>query len=827
MDDRLFFMGRIIDPATGKPTDQELSYDPANLTTHGIITGMTGSGKTALGIVTLEEAALHGIPAIVIDPKGDMTNLLMHFPDLEARDFEPWVDPETARREGTTTGQLAAETAKRWEDGISQWGMGRERLAALRDAAQFTIFTPGSTSGVPVNVLASFSSPDLPWQGNEEILRERVSTIVTALLTLVGVPVTDPLRSREHILLANVLEDAWRSGRSLDLSRLILETHEPPFDRLGAFPLESVYPKKERAELAMLLNNFLASPSFQTWMEGQTLDVGALLFTPEGRPKHNVFYLAHLNDQERMFFVTLLFAAVESWMRGQRGTGHLRLLVYFDEIMGYMPPVANPPSRPVMLRMLKQARAFGIGILVATQNPVDVDYKGLSNAGTWLIGRLQTEQDKARLMEGLRSASGDLDIKQVDKIISGLAKRTFFLHSVHRPKPAVFATRHVLNYLAGPVTRAQIPGLNRLAGATKTAVTEPGFERRAVAKPSPTEPGFTRPSSGNVPGLPGFEIQPEAPGGAEQVFLPIVLRVEEAARPAGISDRLSEEGIVYRPALYAKANIRYLQRKYDVDHVQTVVSLVAEKPSARATWDQGPSGLSDVTLEDRPVRGGRFEALPAWLDDAKSMTTLEKDFTDWVYQIGSLRLQANESLKVYAPPGAEANFRRLCEQAADEAKSAEMDKLDSSYQRKIASLRQKADREQMKVNELQSQLNMRRAEEIGSGLETVISLFGGRRRSIATNLSKRRMTSKTDSDLQQAQANVQALQRELNVLEQEKASAFREIEDRWAEVVEKTTEVTIPPAKKDIFVETFAVAWVPHHIVRTGGRMLTLPAFKL
>jgi hypothetical protein len=734
--------------------------------------------------------------------------------------------------------------------------MGRDRVAALKGAAEFTIFTPGSTAGAPVNVLASFSAPDLPWEGNEEILRERISTIVTALLTLIGVQVPDPLRSREHILLANVLENAWRSGRSLDLSELILETHDPPFERLGAFPLESVYPKKDRSELAMLLNNFLASPSFQSWMEGQTLDIGALQFAPDGRPRHSIFYLAHLNDQERMFFVTLLFAAVESWMRAQRGTGHLRLLVYFDEIMGYMPPVANPPSRPVMLRMLKQARAFGIGILLATQNPVDVDYKGLSNAGTWLIGRLQTEQDKARLMEGLRSASGDLDIRQVDRIISGLAKRTFFLHSVHRPKPAVFETRHVLNYLAGPVTRAQIPQLNRLAGVTGRA--RPG---QPVPSAPPVQPAEPVPSAQPLPtaqrvsraaeradvagtqaplraasgqtqssrapqDLPSFVVQPEAPGGADQVLLPAMVGVEEAAKPLGPLGRPSEEGIVYKPGLYAKASVRYLQRKYGLDHVQTVASLVTEKPSARATWDQAP-GLNDVHFEDHPVQGARFEALPAWLGDARALSTLEKDFTDWIYQTGTLRLLANEGLKVYAAPGDETNFRRSCEQAADQAKSAEQDKLDSTYRRKIESLEQKIDREKLKISELQSQLNMRRAEEIGSGLETVISLFGGRRRSIASNITKRRMTTKTESDLQQSQASLQALERELEALEREKAAATAEIQERWANVIDSTIEISIPPTKKDILVERFAIVWVPHHIVRVGGRVLTLPASKI
>ena len=403
-----FYLGKIYDLKKGALTDDILSYDPPDLTTHAIVTGMTGSGKTGLCVGLLEEAALQGIPAIMVDPKGDLTNLLLTFPDLKPEDFEPWMDPASAAREDKTTAQTAAETAAMWKKGLADWNLGGKNIQELKDAVERTVYTPGSSSGIPVSILASFEAPQLSWDENEETLRDKISDTVTAILTLIGLKEIDPLRSREHILLSNIIEYNWKQGISLDLQKLILQTQNPPLEKLGAFAIDDFFPKKERGELAMLLNSFLASPSFQPWIEGQPLDIEKILYTDDGKPRHSVFFLAHLNDSERMFFITLLYSAVDTWMRKQSGTGSLRALVYFDEIHGYLPPVANPPSKPLIIRLLKMARAFGVGLVLSTQNPVDVDYKALSNAGTWMIGRLQTDQDKQRLLDGLESAAGGI-----------------------------------------------------------------------------------------------------------------------------------------------------------------------------------------------------------------------------------------------------------------------------------------------------------------------------------------------------------------------------------------------------------------------------------
>ncbi|MCK4726326.1 MAG: ATP-binding protein, partial [Anaerolineales bacterium] len=427
-----YYLGRIYDSKSGEVTEQALFYDPEDLTTHAVVVGMTGSGKTGLCIDLLEEAALNDIPALMIDPKGDITNALLHFPELRAEDFLPWINPDEARRADKSIAELSGEVAERWRSGLAQWGISSDRLRALGNSAQFAVYTPGSDAGIPISILASLKAPAIPWQENRELLREKISGTVTALLGLVGLKDVDPVRSREHILLANIFETAWSQGKDLDLSELILQTQNPPFEKLGVFDISTFFPNEERLELAMMLNNILAAPAFKTWIEGQPLDIPELLYTPDGRPRHSVFYIAHLSDAERMFFVTLLYSAVETWMRTQPGSSALKAILYFDEIFGYLPPVANPPSKEPMLRMLKQARAFGVAQVLVTQNPVDIDYKALSNAGSWFIGKLQTDQDKQRLLDGLESAmAGSMDRGEYDRLISSLGKRVFLLHNVH------------------------------------------------------------------------------------------------------------------------------------------------------------------------------------------------------------------------------------------------------------------------------------------------------------------------------------------------------------------------------------------------------------
>ncbi len=452
-----FYLGRPVDPTGQEEVAGPLLYDSKDLLTHAVCVGMTGSGKTGLCIGLIEEAAIDGVPALVIDPKGDLGNLLLTFPDLRPEDFEPWVNSDDARRAEVSTAEYAAAQAELWRQGLASWGQDGERIRRLQQSADFAIYTPGSHAGIPISVLASFAAPPAEVLEDADLVRERIATTVSGLLGLMGLE-ADPIQSREHILLSTLLQEQWSQGRDADLAGLIRGIQDPPVERVGVLDVDTFFPAKERAKLALRLNNLLASPGFQSWLEGVPLDVDQLLYTESGKPRVAILSIAHLSDSERMFFVSLLLNELVSWMRSRPGTTSLRALLYMDEIFGFMPPVAEPPSKRPLLTLLKQARAYGVGVVLATQNPADLDYKGLSNTGTWFIGRLQTERDKMRILEGLEGARAGqgFDKQELDRIISGLGKRVFLLHNVHESEPALFQTRWVMSYLRGPLTRQQI-----------------------------------------------------------------------------------------------------------------------------------------------------------------------------------------------------------------------------------------------------------------------------------------------------------------------------------------------------------------------------------
>src|SRR5689334_7428834 len=458
----VFYLGHPYDWQQKKGQDGALLYDSKDLVTHAVCVGMTGSGKTGLCLALIEEAAIDGIPAILIDPKGDLANLLLTFPRLRPEDFRPWINEDDARRKNLSPEDYARQQAEQWQKGLAAWGEDGARIQRLRDAADFAIYTPGSNAGIPLSIVKSFAAPPAAIREDEELLRERIGTTATSLLGLLGID-ADPIKSREHILIATILDGAWRQGRELDIAGLIQQIQTPPMKKVGVLDLDAFFPAKDRFTLAMSLNNLLAAPGFGAWMEGDPLDVDALLHTPEGKPRVAIISIAHLNDAERMFFVTLLLSQMVGWMRAQSGTTSLRALLYMDEIFGYFPPVANPPSKLPLMTLLKQARAFGLGVVLATQNPVDLDYKGLANTGTWFIGRLQTERDKARVLEGLEGASTSagkkFDKGRMEQTLAGLGARIFLMNNVHEDEPVVFETRWCLSYLRGPLTRTQIKRL--------------------------------------------------------------------------------------------------------------------------------------------------------------------------------------------------------------------------------------------------------------------------------------------------------------------------------------------------------------------------------
>jgi len=847
MTDSNFYLGRAYDSAKQITTDQQIHYDAADLTTHAVVTGMTGSGKTGLCITLLEEAALKGIPAIIIDPKGDLTNLLLHFPDLAPQDFQPWIDDDLARRVKKTPDQVAAETAEVWRNGLGGWGIDAERLRALKNAAQFAIFTPGSSSGISVSVLSSLAAPNLPWQDNREILRERISSTVTALLGLVGYEDIDPIRSREHILLSNIFEDSWSQNKDVVFNELVVQVQNPPLKQLGAFPLDSFFPAKDRMELAMVLNNILASPAFETWREGQALDIGSMFYTTDGHPRHSIFYLAHLSDSERMFFITLLLSAVETWMRMQKGSTSLRALLYMDEIFGYLPPQRNPSSKQPLLRMLKQARAFGLGLLLATQNPVDVDYKALSNAGTWFIGKLQTEQDKDRLLDGLESSSGGIPRVDFDKLISTLGKRVFVLHNIHAKQPELFQTRWTMNFLAGPLTRTQIPALNQLANATATLQTPPKpasvsqtIDSSDASSPASVpavavshQPSVTNrqsPTLNRKPEISASQTKPPVPSGIREFFLPQNYSLPEAFRAAQktMPAEAMIESVVYRPTLVASARVRVLDRKLGVDSELTraaVVTTLEKRGSVR--WDDYL--LSSHVLEQietSPTPSAKFGSIDAPLNDSKLMNAIQKDFTAWVLQTSSVQARANEALKVYAGPDvSRAEFMRACAEAASQMRDKEIAKQSGQFDRQLKSLREKLTREERELNMDQTELSHRKWEEAGTHLE---NLFGGGksgRRRVSSSLSKRRQTEQARADVEESVDAIELYKKQIAEVESRRSELVAELNDKWGHVVNDITEITVNPKKTDVFLETFGVAWLPYYSVSAGGSALELPAF--
>ncbi len=840
-----FFLGRLFDAAKGKLANKALLYDPADLTTHGLVTGMTGSGKTGLCIGILEEAALQNIPAIIIDPKGDLTNLLLHFPELAPQDFQPWLDADVVRREGKTLDSAAKETAEMWKKGLGEWGIDRERLLALKNAAEFAVYTPGSDAGIPVSVLSSLAAP-IEWEGNREILRERIASTVTAILGLVGMDNLDPLRSREHILLSNIFEMAWSKNRELDFTELILQTQSPPFDKLGAFSLESFFPAKARMDLAIVLNNILAAPGFEIWREGWNLDIPSLLFAEDGRPRHSVFYIAHLSDTERMFFVTLLLSAVETWMRTQAGSTSLRALVYMDEIFGYMPPTANPPSKQTMLRMLKQARAFGVGMLLATQNPVDVDYKGMSNTGTWIIGKLQTDQDKQRLLDGLEGAAGSGTRSKLDKLISELGKRAFVLHNVHEKEPIVFQTRFAMNYLAGPLTRVQIPALNELVGANPV-ISHPSsvVSGRRAASLADVQPVSVSAASASTPPITNYQspivnrkssiengslTRPSVPSAVAEYFIPMNFSLTESFRAAGktMPADAQQVGVLYRSALAASAQVRFLDRKYGVDAEVTRTALV-ENPERRSSlrWDDFVySGALDK-VETSPAPGARFDVLDASLGDAKLVAALQKDFTDWVYRSTTVKARANDALKVYGGPDvSQADFMKACSEAASQARDVEIEKQAGKVDRQIASLQDKLTREERELQQDESDLQNRKIEAGANLLELGAGLIGfGRKKSVTTQFTKQRLSQNAKADVEESLQAIAEYKKQLTELERERDRITEEVNARWGDVVNQITEITLNPKKTDIYVNLFGVAWSPYYLVEVGGQKMELPAF--
>jgi hypothetical protein len=782
----VFYLGKRYDLDAARLTDEPILYDSGDLTTHAVIIGMTGSGKTGLGIGLIEEAALDHVPVIAIDPKGDLGNLLLTFPDLKAADFAPWVDPRAAAEAGQQPDTFAETQAAAWKKGLADWGQGPERIARLRAAADFAIYTPGSTAGAPLAVLKEFAAPPAELRNDPDLYRERIQSTATGLLTLLGIE-ADPLTSREHILVSSVLDQSWRQDRSLDLAGLIRLIQSPPFSKLGVLDLESFFPAKDRQALALRVNNLLAAPGFDAWTEGEGLSADRLLFTAAGRPRVSVVSIAHLSDAQRMFFVTLLLAEIIAWMRRQQGTASLRAILYVDEVFGYMPPVANPPSKLLLLTLLKQARAFGLGIVLATQNPVDLDYKGLANAGTWFIGRLQTERDKARVLDGLLGASAGqtLDAATLEKTLASLSKRQFLLHNVNEEQPVVFATRWVMSYLAGPLTREQIRALcgdGRAASAPAAAVPE-------------------------APGGPARSARPLLPTAIRQFFVP-------ASRLPHADERL-----VYQPRVMAAVSASYVNAEVGI-HLQREL-LLAGRPQPGAAgieWSQAeelPVAARELEKDAEP--DAAFGDLADGMDKAESYKAWEQQLRHWLGVERALTIYRSATLGETSKAGeSERDFRIRLQQLGNERRDRDAGKLKQKYAPKFAALQA---RELRAIQTRERQAEQARDAKISAAVAAGTAVLGaifGRGRSVASasrvGTAVRRTGSiaresgdvaRADETLAQVQADKQALQAQFQ-------QELDGLEGSFDAQSTPLKEIVIRPRAGDIEVRFFGVGWVPY-----------------
>lgn len=811
-------LGGQVDPASHERGDTPTKLSSGDLTTHGVIVGMTGSGKTGLAIDLLEEALLSGISALVIDPKGDMGNLLLNFPDLRPEDFLPWVNEGDAARKGMSVPDFAAKTATDWREGLASWGVEPDRMRRLKEGARFAIYTPGSSAGIPLNVVGSLAVPSLGWDTEEETLRDEIEGFVSSLLGMAGIQ-ADPIASREHVLLSNLVESSWRRGRDMDLASLIQQAQDPPLRKLGVFELDAFFPPKDRTALAMRLNGLMASPSFAAWLEGPPLDPRTLLEPADGKPRASIISLAHLSDAERQFVVTLLLSRVATWMRSLPGTTDLRAVVYMDEVFGFAPPTAAPPSKKPILTLLKQARAFGVGMLLATQNPVDLDYKAMSNAGAWFIGRLQTDRDKARILEGLQSASGGVDVSALDTMIGGLEQRKFVLHDTHEGAPQVFQSRWAMSYLRGPLTREQIQALTKDAPERQAPVPAGPAPQPAeatagapasvpAAAPAPPQTPAPMATEGEVPvapvvagGVPAFYLDPGAPWASSI-----------GAVPGG--PRL-QAGVV------ARVQLRFDDAKAGIDHVEEWEAVWFPLQRGMDPAAARPVDYDDRDLRPDPPAGALYVIPEAPIGDGDFFSRGSADLKANLTRNRGVTVFRNPSLKLYSRAGeSREEFAKRCDQAAQAGADRETAKIKDRLALRRDRLEAAVATARRQLEQAQVDARSRGQQELLAGAGSVLSiLLGGRAnaRSMAGRVggalggasSRRSMKSRAEERERAGGQRLAGREEDLRQLEQQILDDVAEIDDRWRRKGAEIEEIEIGLESGDVRVDELALVWIP------------------
>lgn len=766
-----FDLGKIVDPETGLETSKDLMFESKNLTTHAVCLGMTGSGKTGLGIVLLEEAGLDKIPAIIIDPKGDLSNLLLTFPGLSTNEFLPWVDPIEAERRGTTLEAYAEETANSWKEGLKKSG-GIDRIQKFKDSVDVVVYTPANSSGRPVSILSSFAAPSRELIEDSGTFRDSVLSLTSSLLSLAGI-VADPIKSREHILVSLIIESCWKKGQNLDLLQIIELIQNPPFNKVGALDIETFYPIKDRTNLSILLNNLIASPGFKAWMEGEPLEINQLIGTKEEKPKFSIFSIAHLQDSERMFFVTLLLNQLIAWMRQQPGTSNLRVLLYMDEIFGYFPPISTPPSKLPMLTLLKQARAYGLGILLATQNPVDLDYKGLSNCGTWFIGRLQTDRDKMRVAEGLQAASnGNFEAKSLNSMLINLGKRVFIMRSIYEEKPVLFKTRWTLSYLRGPLTLTQIQSLSQPA-------------RNKI-----------------------YSMQQEF---LSQNIKPLISpQIQELFK----ANKEANDSVTYYPRIFGSAKVHFVDAKYKIDQWKEISLIAATDEFGKdALWNEATEiDFSSEAFTNQPPVQATYKDLPKDFLKNKNLSIFEKSLSSYLYQ-NEIYIIYRVSDYLSEEGEEEIEFRRRVLPYEQDRIKKLQDKIKEKYSEKQKVINKKLLSAQEKLAINQQKSLWQKIEAFLSMLTTLLStVVGGKvtRGTISqagTSLKRTGKLTLENKSSQKIEMDVESYKQELEQLEnqmQEELSTLRFIRDPSELEIQK---IEIHPRKSDIIVEKMALLW--------------------
>ncbi len=764
----LFYLGKDIDKSTLEATEALTLLKNKNFTTHATIIGMTGSGKTGLGVGIIEEAAIDNIPSLIIDPKGDMGNLCLADSTFSPKSFEPWVADE-ARAKEKDVASYAEKIASMWKNGIESHHQDSARVEKFVSVKK-TIYTPGSSAGVSINVLSSLEAPPAQILEDSDSFAAYIKTTVSSLLSLIGVE-ANPVESKEYILLAQLISISWMDGDDLNLEDLIGRIISPPFKKIGVLPLEAFYPQSARFKFATKFNAIIASPTFKTWLEGESIDIQKMLYDENGKAKVAIFSISHLNDDERMFFVTLLLNKLIAWMRRQSGTSALKALLYMDEIFGFFPPVKNPPSKEPMMLLLKQARAYGVGVVLSTQNPVDLDYKGLSNMGTWFIGRLQTSQDIARVIDGLGGKVGSsFDKKEISNLLSNLKKRTFFLKSAHLDDIRLFGTRWVMSYLKGPLKRDEISTLMK-------------------SQKSQLSNSQEKPTIKNIK-VEGFENYSSLDGSIPQHYQ--------------VSLNGSKQ---FTPSLMAECTLNFFNQTRGIDEEESFcLSLNLEARDRSLEWDNAENDEESQNYFDRlPVNApeeAQFAEVPEIISDDKKLRKTTTSLKNWLYHEHKLELYRCKSPKLESKPYESlGDFKVRLSNVLNEEKEEAIEVLQERYAKKEKVLTDRLDRAAEKLEKEESDTT---SSFLNVGITVLGALFGKSRASIGRAGSR---VLKERGDVNRAEERVEKVKDDIEELEEELTDKVNDLADKFDIDEVKIEEFSIKLRKTDIEVNNIAIVW--------------------